>query len=212
MPLPELINVIKDVPGHVKYAASQLKCTYLLLVNVFLEHEPVVPHHWFYVYDKEKLSTRISQPNLLAPLSAPSHKSMLQVEVYGSSEKPFDKSFDEIKNKVKNEIVQMGLAKNLEAVGNVTSQFVPYANVICDLNRRNALDVILSWLGNFGLEREKNDLDAVDEWGDNDNQALGSLILAGRYGQWKYYWTDDCVLRGKKIGRIGPTVDPNGSA
>ena len=148
----------------------------------------------------------------IADFCAPSDKSMLQVEVYGSSEKPFDNSFVEIENKVISEIVQMGLAKNLESVGNVTYQLVPCANVICDLNKRNALDIIFSWLGNSGLEREKNDLDAVDEWGDNDDLKLGSLILAGRYGQWKYHWTDDCVLRDEKIGRIDLTVNPNVSA
>ena len=31
------------------------------------------------------------------------------------------------------------------------------------------------------------------------NDKVGDLILAGRFGQWKYYWTDDCVLRGKYI-------------
>jgi len=31
---------------------------------------------------------------------------------------------------------------------------------------------------------------------------LGDVILAGRFGQWKYYWSDDCVLRGKQIGEI----------
>jgi hypothetical protein len=24
-------------------------------------------------------------------------------------------------------------------------------------------------------------------------------MLAGRYAQWKYYWTDDCVLRGADV-------------
>ena len=28
---------------------------------------------------------------------------------------------------------------------------------------------------------------------------IKDLALAGRFGQWKYYWTDDCVLRGKKL-------------
>jgi len=31
---------------------------------------------------------------------------------------------------------------------------------------------------------------------------MGQLILAGRFAQWKYYWSDDCVLRGKFIAGI----------
>jgi hypothetical protein len=24
-------------------------------------------------------------------------------------------------------------------------------------------------------------------------------MLAGRFAQWKYFWTDDCVLRGRQL-------------
>ncbi len=34
-----------------------------------------------------------------------------------------------------------------------------------------------------------------------DKEKLGSLIMAGCFGQLKYFWTDDCVLRGQAIAK-----------
>ena len=51
----------------------------------------------------------------------------------------------------------------------------------------------------YGLVRERDDLDPTTNWDDLHNVGLGDLIMAGRFGQWKYFWTDDCILRGKII-------------
>ena len=50
-----------------------------------------------------------------------------------------------------------------------------------------------------GLAREKNDLDIVDNWDFNPIENVGSIVNVGRFAQWKYYWTDDCVLRAKNV-------------
>ena len=47
----------------------------------------------------------------------------------------------------------------------------------------------------------------MTEWNDRKEIALGKLILAGRFAQWKYYWTDDCVLRGKYIADCAAMMD-----
>ena len=43
----------------------------------------------------------------------------------------------------------------------------------------------------------------MDNWQQQleNSPEFGELILAGRFSQWKYYWTDDCLLRGLQIGR-----------
>ena len=38
----------------------------------------------------------------------------------------------------------------------------------------------------------------IDESPGNSLLA-GRLMLAGRFAQWKYFWTDDCVLRGRQL-------------
>jgi len=39
-------------------------------------------------------------------------------------------------------------------------------------------------------------------WEDDLPRCLGDIVLVGRFGQWKYFWSDDCVFRGKQIGEI----------
>jgi hypothetical protein len=75
---------------------------------------------------------------------------------------------------------------------------VPWANVIFDHERRNALETIWQWLVEFGLQREKGDLDPTTDW-NTAARTSGQIVMAGRFAQWKYFWTDDCVLRGRQM-------------
>ena len=93
--------------------------------------------------------------------------------------------------------------------------YVPYANVIFDLERTKNQEIIFEWLAEFGMKRENDDLHPLTSWTNNslgDNSDFKDLILAGRFGQWKYFWSDDCILRGKQIGRaLKETLENKGS-
>ena len=94
----------------------------------------------------------------------------------------------------------MGL---LEESSSSHFNFVPYANVIFDHQRRKAQDTILSFLSNYGLVREPDDLEPMTDWQNAysfDRQP--QLALAGRFGQWKYFWSDDCIIRGMQLSQI----------
>ena len=73
----------------------------------------------------------------------------------------------------------------------------PWANVIFTHETRLALNTIWTWLEGFGLKREEGDLLPWTDWQNSSVPRVGDLAMAGRFGQWKYFWTDDCVLRGK---------------
>ena len=107
----------------------------------------------------------------------------------------------EIAQNVIKELIEMGLIKDKSLVESFFTRWVPWGNVIFNHDYKSSLIVALRELVNFGLERESDDLDPTTNWDQKlgVNLKLGSIILAGRYGQWKYYWTDDCVLRGKII-------------
>lgn len=195
IPLPEFVRLCSP-PESVRVASEQLNCTSLLLVNVVAAHETLKPYHWMYVYDKDMLSTRISCVELISGNSVPAGKTALQVEVYASRYKPFDLSHDEIAKIVCQELLNMGFVNSIEAYH---TQFVPYANVIFDHSRREKLDCIFDWLSQYGLVRENDDLDAMTEWGESAAYEFDKIALAGRFGQWKYFWSDDCVLRGCQI-------------
>jgi protoporphyrinogen oxidase len=152
-----------------------LKATRLLLVRVVAGHPSVRKEPWLYVYDEDKISTRVSIQENFSPANAPAGKTALSVEVCGSDFKPLPTDRKGVVDQVQRELVEMGLVENLQAVESVTVRYCPWGQVIYDHNRRPALDRVNGFLERFGV------------------------IRAGRYAQWGYMMTHDCVLRGKKI-------------
>lgn len=222
IPLPVFISSCVDVPKEIKEAADALACSSALLINVEVAHTTSRPENWIYVYDEEKWSTRINCTELLSPNNAPSGCSGIQVEVYFSKFRPQLLSDAEIAEQVVEELIEMGLIRSRDLKGGglqpeeVTpkdhplglppgsirwhTKKIPWANVIFDHPREPALDRIFGWLEPFGLHREPDDLEPFTNWEDAGNKPIqGSLVMAGRFAQWKYFWTDDCVLRGRQL-------------
>ena len=196
IPLPDFVQLVRDAPRDVKEAAKALACTSVLLVNVAVGHKPRVPYHWVYVYDEDMKSTRISQMGRLSPNNVPQGLSGLQVEVYSRDFKSLVNRRDAIAERVVDELRTMGL---VDEVLHFHTQVVRYANVVFNHDRRPALDVIFTWLESHGLEREDDDLAPMTDWSSAAPLRPGPIVLGGRFGQWKYFWTDDCLLRGKQI-------------
>jgi protoporphyrinogen oxidase len=110
-----------------------------------------------------------------SPHKAPAGKTALSVEVCGSDFKPLPTDRAAVVEQVQTELIDMGLLEGREAIHSVSVRYCPWGQVIYDHNRRAALDCI-----NRFLESHR-------------------VIRAGRYAQWGYMMTHDCVLRGKKI-------------
>jgi protoporphyrinogen oxidase len=198
LPLPNFIGYC-NAPDDVQNAARNLSCSELLILNFEVSHPPTRSEQWMYVYDENMYSTRVNFTDLLSPNNAPTGKCGIQVEVYFSKYKQLDVSIEKIKMVVTEELLQMGLILSEEAVEGVQTQWISFANVIFDHSYRSSINTVLNWLSSFGLTREEDDDYPLTNWEEKNQKALGELILAGRFGQWKYYWTDDCVLRGKYI-------------
>jgi len=198
IPLPELIFK-SDAPVAIKKSAAQLACSSVLLVNVTADHATLLDYNWMYVYDENKLSTRINCTEKLSPNNGPANKTGIQVEVYFSSYKPLNESVDDIAQKVCEELIEMGLIKDQRSILSYHTKWVQWANVIFDHKREQALDLIFDWLSQFGLERNEQDLMPMTDWGTYKNNGKGTIHLAGRFAEWKYYWTDDCILRGQSL-------------
>lgn len=200
IPLPVFLKLIPDLPTAVADAAEALTCSELLLVNVTARHVARRPETWFYVYDEDKLSTRVNFTEHLSLGNAPAQSTGVQVEVYASRHRPLQLNRSAIETRVKEELINMGLL-DTAAVTGVHSVPVPWANVIFDHSTRPALETIWTWLEQFGLMRESADTHPLTDWSSDSNARanFGHLAFAGRYGQWKYFWTDDCVLRGRQM-------------
>jgi protoporphyrinogen oxidase len=196
LPLNQFVALADEAPRSVCNAASRLNCTSVLLVNITGTCQKPLPYHWLYVYDSDFLSTRITQNQKLSQNNMPAGKIGLQVEVYYSRHRPLPGSHEEIARRVANEVTTMKL---LDTVEEIHTRQIDYANIIFDHERRDALELILDWLKEFGLERNKQDLKPMTNWSDDEDTEIGEIALAGRFGEWKYHWSDDCILRGKQI-------------
>jgi protoporphyrinogen oxidase len=203
LPLPEFVRFI-DARAEIKKAAEDLVCSELLLLNFVVNHSGTLDSNWIYVYDDDKYSTRINFTELLSPNNGVEGKCGIQVEVYFSKYKTQQESIEKICEKVAQELVEMGLVNHKTDIEEINTNYVKYANVIFDHKRQQSLDKILNYLSSFGLVREKDDLLPSSDWDKKESESIteeiGDIVLAGRFGQWKYYWSDDCVLRGKYIG------------
>ena len=203
MPLPAFVKICESVPITVQEAAKALLCSSVQLVNVTAPHDTLRPENWMYVYDEHKYSVRINCTEKLSPANAPSGHTGVQVEVYHSQNKPLNESSRTIEDRVVEELIEMGLVCPDKAGGREKiksmSRFVKWANVVFHHDTRSAMDKILNWLESKGLVRESDDLDPITDWTSKQTFEKENLALAGRFGQWKYFWTDDCVLRGKSL-------------
>jgi protoporphyrinogen oxidase len=203
IPLPEFVRLCPAVPLAVQEAARSLSCTELMLVNLTAPHVTRRPETWFYVYDCDMLSTRVNFTEHLSRHNAPPGSTGVQVEVYGSRHRPFEMTPDEIVAQVRREAGQMGLLDPAAPVQTHAMQ-LRWANVIFDHDTRPAVDTIWTWLEQFGLQRESDDTHPLTDWDENLPRPPirhNTLAFAGRYAQWKYFWTDDCVLRGRQFAR-----------
>ncbi len=201
LPLPLFIKYC-NAPKEIQTAAEALSCSEVLLLNFEVAHPPTRSEQWLYVYDENMWSTRINFTDLLSPTNAPQGKCGIQVEVYFSKYRPLNTTVEAITKAVLKELLQMGLIKDASAIDDVHTQWIKWANVIFDHHYQSSISTILKWLTGYGLLRESDDRHPMTDWDKkfSTGETVGDLVLAGRFGQWKYYWTDDCVLRGKFIG------------
>ncbi|MDX2344375.1 MAG: FAD-dependent oxidoreductase [Acidimicrobiia bacterium] len=173
IPLPTLINAIKDVPASVRDAAGQLHHTKMLCVNVIVERTDLIDSPWCYIYDHDIEPARISFPANLSPGSVPGGSSAIQAEIFRDHNEPWGDQ-DALAEAT---VQQLGDLLGFDPQRDVTTVHtidVSHAYVVSDHNRANAVDHVLSWLS---------------------DQQVTSM---GLYGKWKYLWSDAAFRSGQQ--------------
>ena len=204
IPLNNFIPLIKNISGDLIDAGNRLNCSKLLLINIEVPYPLNNENTWFYVYDEEKYSTRVSIINNLSDFNTPENKSGLQVEVYFSDYKPCVEDHNVISSKVLQELIDMGILHSQSSENKYKThvKWVEHANIIFDHKRKEALSFILDNLIEYGLMRKSQDTLSTTDWSKKLDFQKGNFFLSGRFAEWKYYWTDDCVLSAKSISEF----------
>jgi len=175
VPLPELIPMIQGAPAYVVAAAARLACSTCVLVNVGIDRADISEAHMTYFYDEDISFTRLSFPHMLSPENVPPGAGSIQAEVYFSSKyRPLTVSPDSLVEPVISDLRRCGLIRETDRILFRNAMLVPYANVIFDLERADALKIVHAYLDELGI------------------------AYCGRYGDWGYMWTDESFISGER--------------
>ena len=178
MPLPELVPRIKGVPRAVLDASRRLACTSCVLVNLVVDREDLSAAHWTYFYDADIFFTRLAFPHMQSPHNVPAGMGSIQAEVYYSKKyRPLDRTPEACIEPVIDDLRRCGLLRDEDTIVFKNAAVVPYANVIFDLDRAEAVSTVHAYLNEVGI------------------------VSCGRYGEWGYHWTDEAFVSGENAAQ-----------
>ena len=172
IPLPTLIELLKDVPEDVIKAANSLIFNSLICVNIGVRRKAISEKHWVYFPEKKFLFNRISFPKNFSRFTTPKNRSSILVEV---THRKDEIDLEEVKGKVIDGLINAEILKKDDELEVCDVSSFKYAYVIHDLHRRRNLSVIHSFL-------EEN-----------------NIFPVGRYGRWEYLNMDKTILSGKHV-------------
>ena len=175
IPLPELItNIIEGVPEDVIQAANKLACTSCIIVNIGIDRNDFTEAVWSYFYDPDIIFTRLSFPHHMSPNNVPPGGGSIQAEIYFSDKyQPVDRKPEDCIEPVIADLKRCGLINEEDTILHTSTLFIKYANIIFDLDRREALKTVHGYLDDVGI------------------------TYCGRYGDWGYLWTDQAFRSGE---------------
>ena len=178
LPLPELIPMISAVPDNVLAASRKLACTTCVIVNIGIDRSDISRAHWTYFYDKDFVFTRLTFPHMQSPKNTPPGSGSIQAEIYYSNKyRPLDRSPESFIEPVIRDLKRCSIIQENDKILFSEARLIPYANIIFDLERPEALAKIQYYLDEIGI------------------------FYCGRYGLWGYHWTDESFISGEDAAK-----------
>jgi UDP-galactopyranose mutase len=171
LPLPEIINMMEDVPDTVQKAADNLVYNSLVCVMIGVKRPNITDKHWLYFPEPELSFNRISFPMNFSPYTTPEDCSSILVEVTYRDQEP---DLEATKKKVLEDLASTNLITDSDEVMVCEAVDFKYAYVIYDFHHRRNVKII------------------------NDYLVAHNIIPIGRYGEWEYYNMDKAILSGKQ--------------
>ena len=171
LPLPEVIDMMDDVPDEVQKAADNLVYNSLVCVMVGVNRPNITDKHWLYFPEPELIFNRISFPMNFSSYTTPENCSSILVEVTYRDQEPDLKA---TKQKVLKDLASTNLITDSDEITVCEAIDFKYAYVIYDLHHRKNVKVIKDYL------------------------VAHNIIPIGRFGEWEYYNMDKAIQSGKQ--------------
>lgn len=173
LPLPEIVNMLPNVPPDVRQAAGQLRWTCGYQISLGFNRPDVAKHLWFYIYDEDIPPARIYSPNLKSPDNVPPGCSSLQAEVFFDCRTPIPPA-QEVLAKTLTKLQAIGLFTDKDIVVQ-DIRFEKYANITFVPDIYKNRQIVRDYLAAQGIES------------------------IGRFGRWEYFWTHQAFSDGKTV-------------
>jgi protoporphyrinogen oxidase len=174
LPLPEMKNLILEMPDRIKTACDRLQYTQISLVNLGFKRKDIPNCLWFYIYDEDYFSARCNSPSFKSANNAPEGCSSFQFEIYHLNTKRMGLSPYSILNNTIDQGVKMGLF-DYDDIAVKEYQFLPYGNVVFYHGMEEDRNLILDYLTDRKIK------------------------CVGRFGCWDYFWSDQSLQSGNII-------------
>ena len=176
--LSDLIPMIAGAPRDVVDASQRLACSTCVLVNVGVNRADLSDSQMTYFYDQDICFTRLSFPHMLSANNVPPGCGSIQAEVYFSSKyRPLKQRPEDLIEPVITDLRRSGIIRDGDEVLSRGARVVRFANVIFDLDRSAALEIVHGYLKDLGI------------------------AYCGRYGDWGYMWTDESFISGERAAQ-----------
>lgn len=172
IPLPELINVIKDVPGEIRECADRLDYTSGAMISLGFNRPKICPRLWFYIYDEDIYPSRIYSPDWKSINNVPDGCSAIQAEVDFSKYKPLKCNLDDLKEEVIDQLLRLELFDRSDIVVS-DIRYREYVNVMFTPQIYDMRAKIHGYLDDIGVS------------------------YAGRWGMWDYLWVGQSFRSGR---------------
>jgi protoporphyrinogen oxidase len=185
VPLPDFVPMIAEAPRDVVEASQRLACSTCVLVDVGVDRADLSEAQITYFYDEDISFTRLSFPHMLSATNAPPGCGSVQAEVYFSRKyRPLTQSPDDLIDVVIKDLRRTGTLRDDDKILTRHATVIPYANVIFDLDRTEALKTVHGYLDDIGV------------------------AYCGRYGDWGYMWTDESFISGERAAETALSKCP----
>ena len=173
IPLPELLEIVRDLPAPAADLKDGLKHISVWDVNLGIDNDTISDQHWVYFPESEPPFYRVGFYSNFSSGVTPPKKSSLYVEVSYLPDTPLNKS--DMLEEIYDGLKKCGFIKSQDQIIVENILNIPYAYVIHDNFRCKNLPKIMTSLNEYGI------------------------FSIGRYGSWEYMSMEDAVLQGKEI-------------
>jgi protoporphyrinogen oxidase len=169
MPLPELLEIIEDVPEELRTAVNELEYMSLKLVFLLIGQRNGSPIQRVYCSDPSIPAHKICMNHNSSSFLKGLRKDAIVCEVSYSVEKPVD--MDRLASDLISRLIEMKLIQSKEMVEDYQIHDLKYAYPVYTKTRMEIVNRAIEWL------------------------SARSIYTLGRFGEWIYINSDEAIVR-----------------